>query len=145
MRFDRSTATWIAWAFGLACLIGNLWYALDRSTIPRSLDDRVVSRDIGREKHPGEDDVHWLVLQNEGTLHVDRPVWEGVKEGDRITKESWSDHLIVNGDRVVRLGPSEDAWGMVWVMSGGLVVVIALLGRSITRRRIEEREGNGKG
>ena len=141
MRFDRSTATWIAWAVGLACLIGNLWYALDRSTIPRSLDDRVVSRDIGREKHPGEDDVHWLVLQNEGTLHVDRPVWEGVKEGDRITKESWSDHLIVNGDRVVRLGPSEDAWGMVWVGLGGVLILVGVVGV----QRGMERIGNANG
>ena len=118
---------WIVWAAGLACLIGNLWYTLDRSTIPRSFDDRVVSREIGREKHPGEDDVHWLVLENEGPVHVDRPVWEGVEEGDRITKESWSDRLTVNGDRAVQLGLSKDAWGMVWVMSGGLVVLVGVI------------------
>ena len=132
MHFRRSRVALIIGLVGLLLCAGNLWFTAQRSAIPRSFDNVLARKEIGREKHPGKDDVHWLVLENGPTLHVDESVFNAVNVGERLQKESWSRDLL-HGGNVHRLDWSNDFRGMVWVMAIG-VIAVALLG--VGRRRV---------
>ncbi len=112
---------------GLLFMAGNLFVTLGRSTILWKLDTTVVAKEIGREKHPGLDDVHWLVIDDGSRLHVDGVVWEQVREGDRLRKDRFSSELLLN-DVLVPLSVSGEFCGMVVVVGGLLIVVIVLRG-----------------
>ena len=120
--------------FGIFCILGNLYFTLDRSLILRSLDDRVVASEIGYEKHPGLDDVHWLVLEGGSRIHVDATLPAVIEEGDRLTKEPWSSSLMV-GNNLHTLEPSADFTGMIPVMSATLLILILLT--ALTLKKIK--------
>ncbi len=121
-KLGKKEAALVVLGVGILCVAGNLWATLNRSTIPRSLDGTVTGKEIGFEKHPGEDDVCWLLLDNGGKIHVDAEIWKRVNEGDHLEKESWSTELMI-GENVMRLEPSADARGMIPVMLGTLLLL----------------------
>lgn len=110
---------------GIFCILGNLGFTLDRSLILRGLDAQVEGKEIGHEKHPGVDDVHWLRFKNGRRVHVDQGLWSRVEEGDHLVKEAWSSRLML-GTNAITLETSDDFSGMMPVM-GGVAVVLILL------------------
>jgi hypothetical protein len=106
----------------VALAAANLWFAAIRSTIPLALDDIVGEREIRIEKHPGVDDVYLLTMKRAGTRQVDKPVYDQVKEGDRLRKRAWETRLMA-GQRIVRLVWSADARGLAAVMPAVLIIV----------------------
>jgi hypothetical protein len=122
MHFRKSSVALIIALAGVVLCVGNLWIAARRSTIPVSLDAVLVEKEIGREKHPGTDDVHWLILDNGVTMHVDEHVFNAVREGERLRKEAWSKQLL-HGQNVHHLTWSADVRGMIWVMPVGIGLV----------------------
>ena len=125
MHFDRRRVSTLLLSIGLLCIIGNLYITLNRSTIPRSFDDRVVAKEIGYEKHPGKDDVYWLVLNNGKKIHIDGEVWKKIDEGDYLKKQGWSRTLRIN-KMEMQLEISHDMKGMIPVMSGAILVLFFL-------------------
>jgi len=115
----------IAWLLFCGVLLGgaNVWVAARRSTIPLSLNGRLVEKEQRAEKHPGNDDVYLLYLIPSRRLQVDQPVFENLHEGDTIRKESWSRGLIRNGSEVT-LTWSSDCIGLVKAMPMTLVVML---------------------
>lgn len=109
---------------GLALAALNLWFAAQRSTIPLQLNDRVVSRELRREKHPGHDDVLLLKLNNSGELQVDAAIFKEVAESDQLRKAAWSKSLQIN-DHTISLDWSRDTSGMLVAMP--LLLLILLL------------------
>jgi len=79
------------------------------------LDGRVVKKRLLTEKHPGNDDVFLIELRGEGTLQVDRAVFEAIGAGNSIRKEPWARQLQHNGDQI-ELTWSKDLSGMVRAM-----------------------------
>lgn len=131
MRFaDRLPAGFLV-LIGIALAGANLWVTAARSTIPLDLGGKIVAREILHEKHPGFDDVFFLVLEDGTWLHVDEPVFRGLAEGDFVEKYSLSDHTIeirhADGRRSeLPLAFSRDFLGMRIVMPIVLGVAIAL-------------------
>ncbi|MGE3800075.1 MAG: hypothetical protein AB7H80_03575 [Candidatus Kapaibacterium sp.] len=115
-------------SIGLLCAVVNLFVTLNRSTIPRTIEATVVAKEIGYEKHPGRDDVCWLILDNGEKTHVDQAVWNRVSEGDQLSKKSWSRELMI-GENLAQLQLSKDAEGMIPVMSGVFLLFLFLLMR----------------
>jgi hypothetical protein len=110
---------------GVALAIGNGYETLRRSTIPLAVDGRVESLEVRREKHPGVDDVHLLVVGGR-TIHVDAAVARAVERGAELHKDAWSATLRVDA-APRRLSPSRDTTGMMVVMPVVLLVLGALL------------------
>lgn len=123
---------------------GNLWFAAQRSTIPMRLLDRIKQKEIRREKHPGKDDVLLLHMESGSVLHVDRPVFEALREGDEIAKEAWSRQLRY-GNQQLALGWSQDTRGMARGMPAVLVVLMATAAAVYLadRRRAAEQRPRG--
>lgn len=104
--------------------LGNLWFAAERSTIPRALDGSVVHREIRREKHRGIDDVYLLTFDNGTVIQVDEPVYREVDIGDSVRKSSWSRRIRISG-REVSLTWSKDVAGMAISMPLIMLLLIA--------------------
>lgn len=133
MRFADRLPVVLLLVVGLALAAGNLWVTAARSTIPLDLGGRIVSKEILHEKHPGFDDVFFLVLENGRWLHVDELVFRGLAEGDVVEKYSRDGHTIqilhADGLRsVLPLAFSRDFRGMRIVMPIALGVAAALAG-----------------
>jgi len=115
---------------GVALTAGNLWITLARSTIPFSLNHRIIDREVRYEKHPGQDDVCFLSYDDGRQVHVDEAVFRATQLGDHLAKSAWETDLqirSVNGSQnQITLQPSADFWGMLWVMSA-VVLVLTLL------------------
>lgn len=111
----------------LACLLAaaNIWFAAARSTIPLRLSDKILGKEIRREKHQGRDDVHLLHLERRGQVQVDREIFESVQVGQTLQKEGWS-HELKHGDQIVTLHWSQDYRGLLRAMPGCLAVLIAM-------------------
>lgn len=91
------------------------------------LDDRVVTKEVRREKHPGEDDVHMLRLHGGRQLHVDAPIYAAIKEGQILKKAAWSRELQHDG-QTLPLEWSRDFGGMAWAMPIILLIMFATAG-----------------
>jgi len=117
---------------GLLLAAGNLWFTAARSTIPLELQGMIFEREIRNEKHPGFDDVFFIIMDDGRRLHVDQPVFQSVEVGDLVEKRRFEHRLIVshkNGElKQVDLVPSDDHRGMHTVMPIALGVAIALAG-----------------
>lgn len=124
MRFFDRLAVVVLIALGLGLALANLWVTAARSTIPLTLQTRLLNREIRREKHPGQDDVHLWMLDDRRTLHVDAAVYSAVPHvGARLEKHR-GDRVLRVGDRAVSLDWSADFRGMARVMP---VLMLALL------------------
>lgn len=134
MPFSKRHTVLIIFLIGLLCVMGNLWVTLNRSTMPRSFDNRVVKKEIGHEKHPGKDDVNWLILDNGEKIHVDSDLWKELQEGDQLKKDAWEvelHHGQKNTDEtstIIRLSP--DFQGMVGTMLFLLIVLVVIARKS---------------
>ena len=115
---------------GMFCTLGNIWVTAYRSTIPIALEGTVAEKDIGREKHPGQDDVHWLEMEGGQTLHIDSQLWKELREGDHLQKEAWSAELLRDG-LPVSLDWSYDFRGMVPTMLAAIALIALLLVRIV--------------
>lgn len=133
MRFPDRAVPILLLAIGLVCVGGNVWVTWHRSGIPSDLNGIVTDKRIGREKHPGLDDVHWIELDGSETMHVDKALYETLYIGDTLVKESMSETLLVN-DNLLVLSPSEDFEGMLLAMPLVLLLFI-LLSMAGYRRR----------
>lgn len=125
MRLRKSMSAFILLVCGLLCTVGNLWVTAERSTIPSALNATVAAKDLGREKHPGHDDVHWLLLESGKKVHVDGTLWQSIREGDHLQKEAWAKELDRNG-QVQFLTWSPDFTGMVPTMIGATLMLLTL-------------------
>ncbi len=132
MRLRKSMSAFILLVCGLLCTVGNLWVTAGRSTIPSALNTTVAAKEIGREKHPGHDDVHWLLLESGTKIHVDGTLWQSIREGDHLQKEAWSKELNRDG-QVQSLAWSPDLTGMLPTMIGATLMLLALfiIGRKV--------------
>jgi hypothetical protein len=118
---------------GVTLAVANVWFAAARSTIPLRLDGKVAAKRQLREKHTGKDDVYLLELNQRGRVQVDKLVFDAVNEGERIRKESWSRQLDHDG-HTTDLEWSTDLHGMLWTMSGSLIVMLATLAVACVKR-----------
>lgn len=127
MRLPKSGAALIVLCCGLLLCAGNLWFTAQRSTIPLSINGTLADKTIGREKHPGTDDVFWLRMTNGEKLHVDQEIFDAVRPGERLQKESWSRRLE-HGNQFAELQWSNDVTGMLRVMpvAVGIMVLLAV-------------------
>lgn len=116
----------------LALAAVNLWCTAARSTIPLALNGKILELEIRNEKHPGFDDVFFILLDDGRRLHVDRPVFQSVEVGDLVEKPRFEHVLKISrkGEKLspVELTPSADHRGMHTVMPIALGVAIALAG-----------------
>lgn len=138
MRLRKSTAAVAIALAGLLFCAGNLWYTAQRSAIPVSLDDVVTGKGIGREKHPGVDDVHWLVLRDGDSMHVDEALYKAVSRDEHLRKDAWSRELR-HDDRTLRLDWSTDTRGMVPTMAAGIGALMLLTAVARRSRRNRSR------
>ncbi|MBL9125669.1 MAG: hypothetical protein JNG90_18665 [Planctomycetaceae bacterium] len=117
-------------ALALSLAAGNLWFTAARSTIPLELRGMVFDREIRHEKHPGADDVHFIVMDNGRRLHVDQAVYEALNQGDLVEKRRFERQLIVKPVtgtiQGLDLVPSDEHRGMHVVMPVALGVALAL-------------------
>ena len=124
MRWRKFLIQGFLLLLGFAFAAGNIWIAAARSTIPLGLNEKIAEKKIRREKHPGRDDVYLLHFNSGRTLHVDESVFESVHVGDSLSKEAWSKRLTHN-QNVTELSWSSDFNGLIWVMPGALIVMLA--------------------
>lgn len=117
---------------GLLLVAGNLWFTAARSTIPLELHGMIFDREIRNEKHPGFDDVFFIIMDDGRRLHVDQSVFQNVEIGDLVEKRRFEHALIVShkaGEvKKIDLVPSEDHRGMHTVMPIALGTALALAG-----------------
>ena len=125
MHFRKSISVLILLLLGLFCVLGNIWVTADRSTMPSAIKGTLAAKEIGREKHPGQDDVHWLVFENGELIHVDGEIWNAVREGDYLKKERWSSELNIDG-QTLPLKFSPDFTGMLWTMIPAAILLLLL-------------------
>lgn len=94
-------------------MAGNFSSVFARSGIPYGFEGRITSIERRLEKHPGVDDV-WLVAIDGKAVHLDSLVAESLRAGDVVSKERLSARLRTPREQV-RLQPSRDFWGMVFL------------------------------
>ena len=94
--------------------LGNLWTTLHRSAIPIGLRGTVSSIELRNEKHPGKDDVY-LAWLGKRAVHLDTPIAEALRPGDRISKRPWETRLETPRGRLP-LSVSQDFRGMAALM-----------------------------
>ncbi len=133
MRFSDRLAVVVLLAMGALLVVGNLWFTAARSTIPLSIDGRVVACEVRHEKHPGVDDVCLVTLEDGRVLHVDRPLFDSVDEGQVLQKAAWQRSLDCDGN-VWPLDWSADARGM-WPAMAVACVALAGVSAWIVARR----------
>ena len=123
--------------FALATLLAsvNTWFTAARSTIPLSLDTKVLSKEVRREKHEGKDDVCLLELEGLGQIQVDREIYEAVAVGETLHKERQSRELR-HGDKILPLHWSRDHQGMLSAMPICLAILAGLLGSALNAGRV---------
>lgn len=130
MRFSNRLSACGLLLVGLLLAVGNLWFTAARSTIPLGLHAKIAQLAICNEKHPGFDDVFFLVLDEGRQLHVDEPVFRGVEVGDAIEKRPFERSLAIQhptgNHATLQLLPSPDYRSMQWVMPIAVGVAIAL-------------------
>jgi hypothetical protein len=117
---------------GLALAGGNFWVTAARSTIPIGLDARIAELEIRHEKHPGFDDVFFLVFEGGRRIHVDQPVFRGLAVGDFVEKRPGDRSIEITrskgATKFLPLEFSSDFHGMCVVMpiALGIAVVLAV-------------------
>lgn len=134
MRFVSPLCVILLWSIGVALAAFDLWAVAARSAIPLAIDDVVIEKEVRREQHPGEHDVHLLRFKSGRRLHVDATVAAAVNVDDRLRKTAWDTTLAV-GEAQLRLTWSDDARGMLptSIIAVALVSLLAsleLVGRS---------------
>ena len=112
----------------------NAWFTASRSTIPLTLDARVLGREVRREKHEGLDDVCLLDLEGLGQIQVDREIYDAVAVGERLQKERQSRELR-HGDKILPLRWSRDHAGMLSAMPICLAILATVLGFALNAGR----------
>jgi hypothetical protein len=126
MPWRKVIPSLLLFALAAALAGGNLWFTAARSTIPLSLDTKILGHEVRREKHPGRDDVYLLVLAGLGQMQVDREIYDAVAIGETLHKEGQSRELL-HGDKVLPLDWSRDHRGMLLAMPLCLGVLAAIL------------------
>jgi hypothetical protein len=121
----RRFALPLLFSFGLLLAAGNVWFTAVRSTIPRSLDERIAGMRRTHEHAKGVDDVCILQFERGGWIQVDPHVYDHVRIGDTLQKNAWAHHLE-HGGRELRLDWSRDFRRMAWLMPATLLVLGAL-------------------
>ncbi|HEY2249928.1 MAG TPA: hypothetical protein VGH74_02665 [Planctomycetaceae bacterium] len=113
--------------------VSNVWFTAARSTIPLSIDDRIISKHKRLEKLPGIDDVYLLKLARGKTIQVDEPVYRFVVENSIVRKDVWATQLH-SGNQNLELDWSRDFRMMRLVMPAVVAAFIGLW-TAILRRR----------
>ncbi len=126
--------------FTLAAVLAgvNTWFTAARSTIPLTLDTKVLSKEVRREKHEGKDDVCLLTLASLGQVQVDREIYDVVAVGEHLKKERQS-HELRHGDKVLPLRWSRDHQGMQTAMPICLGILAGLLGSVLSASYLRNR------
>ena len=133
MRSPKVITAAIVYLVGVALAAANLWFTAARSTIPRALDGVATTKSIGREKHPGRDDVFWITLGSQPAIHVDEPIYRAIAIGQRLKKPRWSRELRLD-DRTLTLTWSRDFGGMLPAMPIILVILAVTTAAAIWPR-----------
>jgi hypothetical protein len=117
----------------LALAMGNLWFTLLRSGIPRAFAGTVERIEL-REEKPGADDDVYLVTVGARTMHLDAEVARELRERESISKRAWSAEIRTPRGPI-RLHPSHDVVGMAVVMPVVIVLAVGMifLGRRPSR------------
>ena len=136
MRWRKVIPIILLFALGALLAGANTWITAVRSTIPLTLDAKVVSKEIRREKHEGKDDVCLLELEGLGQIQVDQEIYDAIAVGETLQKERHA-HELRHGDKVVQLHWSRDHQGMLAAMPMCLGILAALLGSVLFVRRSE--------
>ena len=93
------------------------------------------------EHQPGVDDVYFLTFDGGRTIHVDKHVFDAVRNGEALQKDAWSRKLQHAGQTLTAKW-SVDAARMLLVMPAVLAVLAAL---TITATKPgRENEGDPK-
>ena len=110
----------------ILCFQANISTMTERSLIPMQIHAVVAEKRILHEKHPGQDDVHLLVLQDpaHSEIRVDRDIFRQIDSGARLEKEAGGRTLSVGG-RPVKLEISADARGMRKTMLLSVLLIAA--------------------
>lgn len=122
---ERTTVTSLL-LIGLACAVGNLWYAAARSTIPLSVKGEVIGKRVGVEKHPGVDDVYLVTLDRGEPLRVDKQIFDQLSVGDGVYKVAWKTEMAID-DRILPLQLSRDFYGLLWCMLSAVVIMLSMV------------------
>lgn len=109
----------------LVLLLGlsNLWTTLHRSGFPVRMEGTVSRIEIRHEKHPTWDDVY-LVWLGRRAVHLDMPIAQALRVGDRVSKRRWEFHMETPRGRLP-LSVSKDFKGMAVLMP--LLLLLAWL------------------
>ena len=117
---------------GIVLAVSNLWFTAVRSTIPLSIDDRIVSKQKRLEKLPGVDDVYLLTLTQGRTIQVDERVYDFVTESSNVRKVAWAAQLH-SGEQNLELEWSRDFRRMMVIMPAVLVTLVGLSAATMRR------------
>ena len=134
MQSRKVTPTVLLFALAAVLAGANTWFTAARSTIPLSLDAKVLSKQVRLEKHEGNDDVCLLELEGLGQIQVDPGIYDAIAVGETLQKERHS-HELHHGDKAVQLHWSRDHQGMLTAMPMCLGILAALLGSVLYVRR----------
>lgn len=128
---SRSRARLLLPVLMLILAVVLVWQLVGRSAIPTSLDGTVQSISI-KDEHPGTRNVYFVRIGST-TRQVDPATGRHLAVGDRVSKDSWSRDMRVNGE-AVRLKLSREAKASLW-FAPLLVAVSAVLAVGGRRRR----------
>lgn len=134
MQSRKVTPTVLLFALAAVLAGANTWFTAARSTIPLTLDAKVLSKQVRLEKHEGKDDVCLLELEGLGQIQVDQEIYDTVAVGETLQKERYA-HELRHGDKAVQLHWSRDHQGMLTAMPMCLGILAALLGSVLHVRR----------
>ena len=134
MLWRKAIPIILLFALGALLAGANTWFTAARSTIPLTLDTKVLSKEIRREKHEGKDDVCLLELAGLGQIQVDQEIYDAVAVGETLQKERYA-YELRHGDKAVQLHWSRDHQGMLTAMPICLGILAVLLGSVLYVRR----------
>lgn len=132
MQCSKKTASTVLLLGGIVLAVSNLWFTAVRSTIPLSIDDRIVSKQKRLEKLPGVDDVYLLTLTQGRTIQVDERVYDFVTESSNVRKVAWAAQLH-SGEQNLELEWSRDFRRMMVIMPAVLVTLVGLSAATMRR------------
>ena len=132
MQCSKKTASTVLLLGGIVLAVSNLWFTAVRSTIPLSIDDRIVSKQKRLEKLPGVDDVYLLTLTQGRTIQVDERVYDFVTESSNVRKVAWAAQLH-SGEQNLELEWSRDFRRMMVIMPAVLVTLVGLYAATMRR------------
>ena len=140
MRWHRVLLTLLQFTLAAGFSGANVWFTAARSTIPLALDTTILSKEVRREKHAGQDDVLLLELEGVGQIQVDREIYESVTIGETLKKERNS-HELHHGSQLVSLQWSRDHQGMLAAMPFCWGILAVLLTAALLRTPSPPRTG----